>query len=59
MVMSVEVGSGGELIGDPQVLRTSGDRRFDRDVVRGTLAASPLPTPPHPGKLIVIFGSEE
>jgi len=58
-VLALELTAAGELIGDPEVVRTSGDPFFDDHAVQGVLMAKPLPVPPRAGRLILIFPSEE
>ena len=48
----------GEVIGEPRVLRSSGDPYFDDNAVRAVLKASPLPAPPQPGIQNFLFRSE-
>jgi outer membrane biosynthesis protein TonB len=58
-VMALEITSTGELKGEPEVFRTSGDPYFDDFAVLAVVKSNPLPPPPRPGRLILIFPSEE
>lgn len=58
-VLALEITSSGELKGEPEVLRTSGEPYFDDFAVLAVVKSNPLPPPPRPGRLILIFPSEE
>jgi hypothetical protein len=55
----VALGTTGEVIGKPRVVRRSGNLWYDEGVVRGIQKASPLPPPPEPGDWTFIFASDE
>ncbi|MCA9505411.1 MAG: cell envelope integrity protein TolA [Spirochaetaceae bacterium] len=48
----------GDVLGEPRVVRSSGDPNFDDNAVRAVMKVSPLPPPPQPGLLTFIFRSE-
>jgi len=58
-VMQLELSASGEVIGQPEVVRSSGDPYYDDNAVAAVLKASPLPAPPRAGKTSFIFSSEE
>jgi len=58
-VMSLRLSASGDVIGVPEVVRSSGDPYFDDNAVAGVLKASPLPPPPRAGETQFIFRSEE
>ncbi|MEZ4281847.1 MAG: cell envelope integrity protein TolA [Myxococcota bacterium] len=58
-VMALEITPTGDLVGEPEVVRTSGDPFFDDHAVQGVLMSRPLPVPPNPGRRILIFKSED
>jgi TonB family protein len=58
-VMSLRLSAAGEVMGEPEVTRSSGDPYFDDNAVRAVLSASPLPAPPRAGETQFIFRSEE
>ncbi|MBY0401493.1 TonB C-terminal domain-containing protein [Myxococcota bacterium] len=58
-VMELKLSASGALIGEPVVVRTSGDPYFDDNAVRAVLSVAPLPPTPKPGKTIFIFSAEE
>ena len=58
-VLAIELTATGDVTGEPEVVRTSGDPYFDDFAVKGVLMAKPLPVPPRAGRLILIFPSEE
>ncbi len=58
-VMALEISPSGELVGEPEVVRTSGDPYFDDHAVQGVLMSTPLPVPPTSGRRILLFKSED
>lgn len=58
-VLALELTASGDVTGEPEVVRSSGDPYFDDFAVKGVLMAKPLPPPPRSGRLILIFPSEE
>jgi TonB family protein len=57
-LLELELSASGDVLGEPQVLRSSGDPYFDDNAVRAVLMASPLPPPPQPGTRSFLFRSE-
>ncbi|MBJ20402.1 MAG: hypothetical protein GY910_20285 [bacterium] len=53
------VSAGGELVGVPSLLETSGDLDFDGLAIAGVERAAPLPPPPSPGPRRLRLSSEE
>ena len=51
----VDLDASGNVMGEPEVRRTSGDPYADDNAVRALMKASPLPPPPAPGKQTFIF----
>jgi hypothetical protein len=49
----------GEVIGTPEIVRSSGDPYWDDNTIRALLRASPLPAPPEAGEWPFIFSPEE
>lgn len=58
-VMELELSATGVVLGEPKVIRQSGDPYFDDNAVAAVLKSSPLPAPPRAGKTSFIFSSEE
>ncbi len=58
-VLALEITTSGDLNGEPEVVRSSGDPFFDDFAVLAVVKSKPLPVPPRPGRLILIFPSEE
>ena len=56
--LRVELRADGTVVGDPQVLRSSGDPYADDNAVRALKKASPLPAPPEAGAQTFIFVPE-
>lgn len=57
--LEVLLTSGGELVGAPTVVRSSGDPFFDDNAVRAVMMSAPLPAPPRSGTYTFLFTSEE
>ena len=55
----VNLDEAGNVIGEPQVTRRSGNPYYDDSVVRAIQKASPLPKPPRAGEWPFVFPSEE
>ena len=55
----LEITTAGELIGDPEVQRSSGDPYFDDFALLAVEKAAPLPPPPRPGQLFLLFSAED
>jgi membrane protein involved in colicin uptake len=58
-VMKLQLSASGAVIGEPEVVRTSGDPYFDDNAVKAVIMVSPLPVPPRPGTTTFVFSSEE
>ena len=56
--LEIRLSVGGEVLGEPRVVRSSGDPYFDDNAVRAVMRASPLPPPPQPGAQDFLFRSE-
>jgi colicin import membrane protein len=56
--LEIQLAASGEVLGEPRVVRSSGDPYFDDNAVRAVLRASPLPPPPKPGAQDFLFRSE-
>lgn len=57
--LSVELDASGQVLGEPQLLRRSGNPWYDEQAVRGIQKASPLPPPPEPGRWSFVLNSWE
>lgn len=57
--LSVELDSRGNVIGEPQITKRSGNPWYDDSVVRAIQKASPLPAPPEAGDWPFVFRPEE
>ncbi len=55
----VELDAGGRVVGEPHVVRPSGNPWYDEGVVRALQKASPLPAPPEAGRWSFAFDSSE
>jgi outer membrane biosynthesis protein TonB len=55
----VELSASGEVVGEPQVVKRSGNPWYDDGVVRSIQKASPLPPPPEPGEWSFVFVADE
>ena len=58
-VVDVDLDAGGNLVGEPEIVRRSGNPWYDEGVVRSIRGASPLPAPPEPGVWNFVFLSDE
>jgi TonB family protein len=47
------------VIGEPEIIRSSGNPFYDDNAKRAILKSSPLPAPPKAGKRSIIFTPEE
>jgi len=57
--LRVVLAASGEVIGVPEVVRSSGDPFWDDNAVRAILSASPLPAPPEAGAWPFSFPSQD
>jgi TonB family protein len=57
--LEVELDAGGRVVGEPDVVRPSGNPWYDEGVVRALQKASPLPPPPEAGRWSFAFDSSE
>lgn len=55
----VEVAADGRVLGEPELVRSSGNPFYDDNAIRAIRKSSPLPPPPKAGKRTIIFKSEE
>ncbi|MEE8474670.1 MAG: TonB family protein [Myxococcota bacterium] len=53
--VAVDLDAGGGVIGEPRVVRRSGNPWYDENVVRAIQKASPLPAPPEAGEWAFVF----
>ena len=58
-VVSVRLGPGGQILGEPEIVRRSGNPWYDDSVLRGLAKASPLPQPPDAGSWQLVFRPED
>jgi colicin import membrane protein len=56
--LELELSAGGDVLGTPKVIRSSGDPFFDDNAVRAVMMVSPLPAPPRSGPTVFVFKSE-
>lgn len=56
--LRVELQADGTVVGEPEVLRSSGDPYADDNAVRALQKSSPLPPPPKAGPQVFIFSPE-
>ena len=56
--LRVELQTDGTVVGEPEVLRSSGDPYADDNAVRALQKSSPLPPPPKAGPQVFIFSPE-
>lgn len=57
--VSVRLDAGGRVLGEPRVVRRSGNPWYDDNVVRAVQKASPLPAPPEAGSWPFVFRPED
>ena len=57
--ISIRLDEQGNVIGEPAIVRRSGNPWYDEGVVRAIQKASPLPAPPSPGKQEFVFVPED
>jgi TonB family protein len=57
--LDIEVALDGRVLGDPVVVRSSGNPFYDDNALRAILKSSPLPAPPSAGRKRIIFTPEE
>ena len=57
--VAVDLAAGGSVIGEPRVVRRSGNPWYDEGVVRAIQKASPLPAPPEAGEWAFVFVPED
>jgi colicin import membrane protein len=57
--LDVDVSATGDVIGEPEVVRSSGNHFYDDNAVRAILKSSPLPAPPSAGRKRIIFTPQE
>jgi colicin import membrane protein len=57
--VEVELDASGTVLGEPRLLRSSGNPWYDEGVVRSIRKASPLPAPPEAGAWPFTFVSDE
>jgi len=55
----VELDAGGAILGEPRIVKRSGNPWYDDGVVRSIQKASPLPPPPEPGEWSFVFVADE
>lgn len=58
-VLRVTLSAAGDVLGTPEVLRSSGNPYFDDTVKRALVRATPLPAPPEPGDFRLNFNADE
>jgi len=58
-VVDVDLDSGGNLLGEPEIVKRSGNPWYDDGVLRSIRKASPLPAPPEAGVWNFVFVSDE
>jgi len=57
--VDIELDEGGNVVGEPEVVRRSGNPWYDDGVARSIRRASPLPAPPESGVWRFVFVSDE
>jgi outer membrane biosynthesis protein TonB len=57
--LRVDLTSSGDVLGEPSVVRGSGDPFWDDNAVRALVRASPIPAPPEPGERTFCLPSRE
>ncbi len=57
--ITVELDAGGTILGEPRIVKRSGNPWYDDGVVRSIQKASPLPAPPEAGEWSFVFVADE
>ena len=57
--IAVELNAAGAVVGEPRIVKRSGNPWYDDGVVRSIQKASPLPPPPEPGEWSFVFVADE
>jgi outer membrane biosynthesis protein TonB len=57
--IAVDLDASGAIVGEPRIVKRSGNPWYDDGVVRSIQKASPLPPPPEPGEWTFIFDASE
>jgi colicin import membrane protein len=57
--IQVELDAGGAVVGEPRIVKGSGNPWYDDGVVRSIQKASPLPAPPEAGEWSFVFVADE
>jgi hypothetical protein len=57
--IQVELDAGGAVVGEPRIVKRSGNPWYDDGVVRSIQKASPLPAPPEAGEWSFVFVADE
>ena len=57
--VQVELDAGGAVVGEPRIVKRSGNPWYDEGVVRSIQKASPLPAPPEAGEWSFVFVADE
>jgi TonB family protein len=58
-MLEIDVAEDGRVLGQPELVRSSGNPYFDDNAIRAVVKASPLPHPPKTGRRTLIFTSED
>lgn len=58
-LVRVRLNASGDVLGEPVVIRSSGNPKWDDNTIRAVVGASPLPPPPEPGEWEFHFSPEE
>jgi TonB family protein len=57
--LEVQLAADGRVLGEPRLVRSSGNPLYDDNAIRAIMRSSPLPPPPKAGKRTIIFTPEE
>jgi TonB family protein len=57
--LEIDVSIDGQVLGTPELVRSSGNPAYDDNAIRAVVRASPLPPAPSAGRRTLIFTSEE
>ena len=57
--IAVDLDAGGTILGEPRIVKRSGNPWYDEGVVRSIQKASPLPAPPEAGEWSFVFVADE